>query len=93
MPIHQQLEEASILVNYVRKRANCDVCNKYEAARYTARYTPVADTWVGEKEAYMSCCDNCFDRVNYFTNPVALLANPEFYLKNSEEILRNTEIT
>ena len=83
----RKLTEATANLRVMRLRANCDQCGAEGAARYSARYTPVGETWVGGKEAYKSCCDECFDASCYFTNPLLLLDNPAFYQEHRDDIL------
>ena len=62
-------------------------------AKYSARFTPVGDTWVGGKESYKACCDKCFWMNCYFTNPLLLLDNPNFYQEFKSDILTVTKLT
>ena len=71
---------------------DCDVCGAVGIAKYTARFTPIGETWVGSKEAYKTCCEPCFYATCYFTNPIALLDNPTFYSEHKKEILTTTEL-
>ena len=90
MPIFESLTRESVSFQCISCTANCDVCGTKNIATMTARVTPVGATWVGGKEAYKSCCPPCFRKECIYTNPLKLLANPTFYIEESEEILKST---
>jgi hypothetical protein len=89
----RELREATEKLRTIECRADCDVCGTKQMAKYSARVTPVGSSRVGGKSDYLACCASCFYKKCYFTNPVALLANPEFFLENRGEVLAATELT
>ena len=91
--IWDQLEAVGLQPRVHHLVANCDICGTRNVGIQTARTTPVGSTWMGGKEAYQTCCPNCFEANSVFHNLNLVLADPGWYDTNKTKLLRLTGLT
>ena len=54
---------------------------------------PVGASWVGGKECYATCCDDCFPKASVFHNPAVTLDDPQYYYEHEDSLLGLTDLT
>ena len=85
------LEEAEVEFTEMFSPADCDACGAKGSALMTARLTPLGASAVGGKADYAATCSSCFSRLNVFTSPTTLLANPKIFHSHKAALLERTE--
>ena len=93
MPVWDTLHAFRLPLRLHWLKANCDICGKKNAAIKTARTTPVGASWVGGKECYATCCDDCFPKASIFHNPAVSLVDPHYYDDHEDELRRVTGLS